>query len=57
DIGAEKGKYYSINVPLRDGIDDDRFIYVFQAIISCAIESHQPTSIVLQCGVDSLAQD
>ena len=22
EIGAEKGKYYSLNVPLRDGIDD-----------------------------------
>lgn len=22
EIGAEKGKYYSVNVPLRDGIDD-----------------------------------
>ncbi|KAA6354483.1 MAG: putative Histone deacetylase 1, partial [Streblomastix strix] len=32
DIGAGKGKYYSINVPLRDGIDDDGFMYVFQAV-------------------------
>ena len=22
EIGAEKGKYYSVNVPLKDGIDD-----------------------------------
>lgn len=22
EIGAEKGKFYSVNVPLRDGIDD-----------------------------------
>ena len=22
EIGADKGKYYSINVPLKDGIDD-----------------------------------
>ena len=22
EIGAEKGKYYSLNVPLKDGIDD-----------------------------------
>ena len=21
-MGAEKGKYYSVNVPLKDGIDD-----------------------------------
>lgn len=22
EVGAEKGKYYSLNVPLKDGIDD-----------------------------------
>ena len=22
EIGADKGKYYSINIPLKDGIDD-----------------------------------
>ena len=22
EIGAEKGRYYSLNVPLKDGIDD-----------------------------------
>ena len=22
EIGAESGKYYSVNVPLKDGIDD-----------------------------------
>lgn len=22
EVGADKGKYYSVNVPLKDGIDD-----------------------------------
>jgi len=30
DIGANKGKYYSLNFPLRDGMDDDSFIQLFQ---------------------------
>ena len=30
DIGAAKGKYYSLNFPLRDGMDDDSFINLFQ---------------------------
>ncbi len=25
DIGAGKGKYYAVNFPLRDGIDDESF--------------------------------
>ena len=34
DIGAENGKYYSINVPLNDGIDDLAYESIFQPIIS-----------------------
>lgn len=25
DIGAGKGKYYAVNFPLRDGIDDESY--------------------------------
>ena len=29
EVGAEKGKYYSVNVPLKDGIDDNsEYIHV-----------------------------
>ena len=34
DIGAERGKYYSINVPLNDGIDDESYVNVFQPVVS-----------------------
>ncbi len=27
EIGAEKGRYYSLNVPLKDGIDDQSKSY------------------------------
>jgi len=29
DVGVGKGKYYAINVPLKDGIDDQTYISVF----------------------------
>lgn len=32
DIGAGKGKYYAVNFPLRDGIDDDCYEQVFQPV-------------------------
>ena len=29
DIGAGKGKFYALNFPLRDGIDDDSYEQIF----------------------------
>ena len=34
DIGAGKGKYYAVNFPLRDGIDDDSYNNIFVPIMS-----------------------
>ena len=57
DIGAGKGKYYAVNFPLRDGIDDDSYDNIFVPIMSKVMESYQPSAIVLQCGADSLSGD
>jgi len=57
DIGAGKGKYYSVNFPMRDGIDDESYQGVFVPIISKVMESYQPSAIVLQLGADSLSGD
>lgn len=57
DIGGGAGKHYSLNVPLRDGIDDDNYIRLFKSIVEPVIESYRPASIVLQCGADSLGAD
>ncbi|EDK44844.1 histone deacetylase RPD3 [Lodderomyces elongisporus NRRL YB-4239] len=57
DIGVGKGKYHSVNVPLRDGIDDATYKSVFEPLISKIVEWYQPSAIVLQCGGDSLSGD
>jgi len=57
EVGSESGKYYSVNVPLREGIDDESYHAVFQPVMQAIIESYQPTCIVLQCGADSLGLD
>ena len=57
EIGAESGRYYSVNVPLKEGIDDTSYFQVFKPVISSVIEFFRPTAIVLQCGADSLAGD
>ncbi|KAF9673130.1 hypothetical protein SADUNF_Sadunf11G0116600 [Salix dunnii] len=57
EIGEREGKFYAINVPLKDGIDDTSFTRLFKTVISKVIETYQPGAIVLQCGADSLAGD
>jgi len=57
DIGAGKGKYYSVNFPLRDGIDDEAYSMIFKPVITKVMEMYQPQAVVLQCGADSLSGD
>merc|ERR1719348_1507812 len=57
DIGAGRGKYYSLNFPLRDGIDDSSYENIFVPVMSRVMELYQPSAIVLQCGADSLSGD
>ncbi|XP_055827872.1 histone deacetylase 6-like [Solanum dulcamara] len=57
DIGASTGKYYALNAPLKDGIDDESFRCLFRPVIQKAMEVYQPEAVVLQCGADSLAGD
>lgn len=57
EIGAESGRYYSVNVPFKEGIDDQSYFQVFKPVISHVMEFYRPTVIVLQCGADSLAGD
>ena len=57
DIGFGKGKYYSLNVPLDDGIDDESYHCLFKPIIGKVMEVFRPGAVVLQCGADSLSGD
>ncbi|KYQ53950.1 Histone deacetylase Rpd3, partial [Trachymyrmex zeteki] len=57
DMGAGKGKYYAVNIPLRDGMDDESYESIFVPIISKVMETFQPSAVVLQCGADSLTGD
>ncbi|XP_064604172.1 histone deacetylase 3-like [Liolophura sinensis] len=57
EIGAESGRYYSVNVPLKEGIDDQTYMQVFKPVIQSVMEFYQPTCVVLQCGADSLGSD
>ncbi|WVZ12480.1 hypothetical protein V8G54_017010 [Vigna mungo] len=57
DTGYGKGKYYSLNVPLDDGIDDESYQSLFKPIMGKVMEIFRPGAVVLQCGADSLSGD
>lgn len=57
EIGLDRGKYFSLNIPLQDGIDDESYISLFKAVMEPTINTFRPSSIVLQCGADSLGCD
>eukprot|EP01112_Ceratiomyxa_fruticulosa_P007684 TRINITY_DN1993_c0_g2_i1.p1 TRINITY_DN1993_c0_g2~~TRINITY_DN1993_c0_g2_i1.p1 ORF type:complete len:412 (+),score=70.32 TRINITY_DN1993_c0_g2_i1:255-1490(+) len=58
DIGIGKGKNYSVNFPLKDGISDFAYLEeVFKPVIRHVVDWYRPEAIVLQCGADSLAGD
>lgn len=57
DTGAEKGKNYSVNVPLNDGLDDKGFLSIFKPVLQKVMDVYRPSAVVLQCGADSLTGD
>lgn len=57
EIGSGDGQHYSLNVPLKDGIDDDSYIRLFKSVVEPVLTVFQPGAIVLQCGADSLGCD
>ncbi|KIK34484.1 hypothetical protein CY34DRAFT_812853 [Suillus luteus UH-Slu-Lm8-n1] len=57
DRGRGKGRNYTVNIPLKDGITDEAFKRVFEPIINKIMEIYRPGAVILQCGADSLAGD
>lgn len=57
DIGVGSGKYYAVNFPLRDGINDISYKSIFEPVIKSVMEWYRPEAVVLQCGGDSLSGD
>lgn len=46
-----------MNVPLKDGIDDEGYQQLFVPLVSEVMARYQPGAVVLQCGADSLSGD
>ena len=57
DVGYGKGRQYSLNVPLRDGIDDATYETLFKPVMRRVMEAYDPGAVVFQSGADSLSGD
>lgn len=40
EVGEREGKFYAINVPLKDGIDDSSFNRLFKTVSRCVKFQH-----------------
>ena len=50
DVGEKRGKFYSLNVPLRSGTTDATFHSLYKPIMSKVMEVFNPSVIVFQAG-------
>ncbi|KAK3122192.1 hypothetical protein QOZ80_8BG0666260 [Eleusine coracana subsp. coracana] len=57
DVGEGAGMYRTLNVPMKEGMDDEGYHRMFRPIIARVMEVFQPEAIVMQCGADSLSGD
>ena len=57
DVGHRDGNGYSVNFPLKDGLNDASFRRIFKPVISKIMERYQPGAVVMCCGADSIAGD
>ncbi len=57
EIGRDKGKGYSVNVPLRYGTDDRTFMWAFDDVFIPIIEKFSPDVLVSQVGCDMMLTD
>lgn len=57
ETGVGEGLGYSLNVPLKRGIDDDSFLNIYKTVMEEVNLRFRPDAVVIQCGADSLAYD
>ncbi|EDV25056.1 uncharacterized protein TRIADDRAFT_25928 [Trichoplax adhaerens] len=56
-IGKGKGQYYTLNIPLKDGITDQKYTDLFHEVFTNVMQAFQPNAVVCQFGADGLVED
>lgn len=57
ECGIGKGKHFAVNVPLKDGVNDEMYIQIFDRVIDMVLAQFPADAIVCQCGADGIAGD
>uniref|UniRef100_A0A8C5S449 Histone deacetylase 8 n=1 Tax=Laticauda laticaudata TaxID=8630 RepID=A0A8C5S449_LATLA len=57
EVGLGKGRYYSVNVPLQDGIKNETYYQLCEAVLKDVYAAFRPGAVVLQLGADTIAGD
>ncbi|XP_058703767.1 histone deacetylase 8 isoform X5 [Poecile atricapillus] len=57
DVGLGKGRYYSVNVPIQDGIQDEKYYQICESVLKEVYAAFNPNAVVLQLGADTIAGD
>ncbi len=57
EIGEDKGKGYSVNIPLPAGTFDEAFMYAFDEVVLPLIEKYEPEILINQFGIDAHFKD
>jgi acetoin utilization protein AcuC len=57
ETGGERGRGYSVNIPMPPFSDDELFVYAFDEVVPSLIDRFKPDVIVSQLGADSFLSD
>jgi len=57
NIGLGNGRFFNLNVPLKEGIHDEAYFKLFDELFEDVFEAFRPLAVVVQCGGDCLAGD
>ncbi|ODQ64285.1 Arginase/deacetylase [Nadsonia fulvescens var. elongata DSM 6958] len=57
DCGMGRGKNYTVNIPLQQGLDDNALKEIFTKVIQPYYDAFKPDAIVVLCGCDGLTRD
>ena len=51
ELGADSGRNYCTNIPLKEGMDDTSYLSLYKSVISNILEFYQPTAVLIQVSV------
>jgi len=57
DLGSKSGKNYSLNFPLRAGMNDAAYESIFKPVVEKVMAHFAPSVVVVCCGADSISGD